>query len=100
VPAHAFAPACDRRRGLSERGIIIALCSGRSNAAIEAHAARLALQRPLPVVSFNGACGLLAEEPGWTRTAQQLFTTPVPMAVVARVLDLCAAAGLLVQYCA
>ena len=60
------ATTIDTLRDLSARGMLVALCSGRSNAAIQAHATELALQRSLPIVSFNGACGLLAEGPGWT----------------------------------
>ena len=88
----------ERLRTLSARGIIIALCSGRSNVAIEAHAAHLSLDRPLPVVAFNGACGLLAEAPGYTKGASELFTTPVPSDAVSKVLEVCDKAGLLVQY--
>lgn len=85
-------------RSLSERGVIVALCSGRSQAAIDDHAATLTLARPLPIVAFNGALGLVAEAPGYTKTASELFTTPVPMEAVERVLRICARAGLLVQY--
>ena len=50
-------------RSLSARGVSIALCSGRSIQAIQEHAAHLALDEALPVVAFNGACGLLASGP-------------------------------------
>ena len=85
-------------RSLSARGVSIALCSGRSIPAIREHAAHLNLDRALPVVAFNGACGVLATAPNWTDDADVLYTTPVPVDAVAKVLEVCEAAGLLVQY--
>ena len=85
-------------RGLSERGVHVALCSGRSAPAIQDHATALALSRPLPVVAYNGALGLLARAPLWTKSASTLFITPVPSDAVSAVLRVAAANGLLVQY--
>ena len=85
-------------RSLSARGVSVALCSGRSIMAIQEHAAELALPEGLPVVSFNGACGLLASGPSWLSDADAMFTTPVPEEVVPTVLEVCEDAGLMVQY--
>lgn len=85
-------------RSLSARGIVIALCSGRSTAAIHDHAERLALSRPLPIVAFNGAAGLLAEGPGYALGARELFCTPLPAEAVDAVLAVAEGRGEVVQY--
>ena len=85
-------------RSLSDRGIDIALCSGRSAPAMRAAATELALSRPMPMVSYNGALGLLTRAPGWTTTSTELFTSPVPEDAVTEVLRVAEDHGLLVQY--
>ena len=85
-------------RSLSARGIVIALCSGRSTAAIHDHAKRLALSRPLPIVAFNGAAGLLADAPGYALGARELFCTPLPVEAVDAVLAVADGRGEVVQY--
>jgi Cof subfamily protein (haloacid dehalogenase superfamily) len=85
-------------RSLSERGITVALCSGRATAAIQDHAAEINLQSEMPIVCFNGAAGLLARAPGWTTAAVELFRTPLPEEAVTPLLDLCEERGMLVQY--
>eukprot|EP00966_Prymnesium_polylepis_P331823 7387388-Prymnesium_polylepis.1 len=85
-------------QSLAARGIDIALCSGRSAPAMQAAAAELDLCRPMPVVSYNGALGLLARAPNWTQGAAELFTSPVPDDAVEAVLRVAEEHGLLVQY--
>ena len=85
-------------RSIAERGVTVALCSGRSTVAMQAHAVHLDLGFNLPVVSFNGAAGMLARSPGWATSAEELFTTPVTREAVEALLEVCASRGLLVQY--
>lgn len=85
-------------RSLSSRGITIALCSGRSTAAIHDHAEKLALSKPMPVVAFNGAAGFLAAAPGYCLAAKELFCVPLPDAAVDVVLSAAERQGELVQY--
>jgi len=86
-------------RSLSRRGVRVALCSGRSPRAMQAHAERLSLRRGLPMVCFNGAAGYLTSaETRWTEDATPLFTSPVTDATVSAVLRAAEEAELLVQY--
>ena len=84
-------------RSLDERGMTIALCSGRSTIAMHDAAEKLGLSRT-PIVSFNGAAGLIATPPGFNLAASELFTTPVPEATVDALLGVCERQGVLVQY--
>eukprot|EP00928_Gymnodinium_smaydae_P048859 TRINITY_DN32725_c0_g1_i1.p1 TRINITY_DN32725_c0_g1~~TRINITY_DN32725_c0_g1_i1.p1 ORF type:complete len:524 (+),score=74.41 TRINITY_DN32725_c0_g1_i1:136-1707(+) len=86
-------------RSLSSRGIDIALCSGRSTLAIVDHARQLALPRAMPVVSFNGACGLMLPPQAADLTAtRQMFATSVSAEAAASVIRVADELGLLVQY--
>ena len=87
----------DTLRSLNERGITIALCSGRSTIAMHEAAEKLDLPS-MPIVSFNGAAGLIATPPGFNLAASELFTSPVPEATVDALLDVCERQGSLVQY--
>jgi len=80
---------------LSEEGVLISLCTGRSTPAILEHVSQLKLSCPIPVVAFNGALGMSCTADGQT---VPLYTAPVPAEVVAAVLKLADENGLLVQY--
>lgn len=85
-------------RSLADRGVDVALCSGRSAPAMQAAAAELDLCRPMPIIAYNGALGLHACSPLWTRSATELFLLPVPADAVEAVLRVADEHGLLVQY--
>ena len=85
-------------RSLSERGIDVALCSGRSTAAIHDHIERLQLPRSVPIVAFNGAAGMLATTPGWALAASEIFKLPVAEDAVDTILAAAEERGEVVQY--
>ena len=96
---HQLSPASvETLRSLADRGVDIALCSGRSAPAMQSAAETLDLNRPMPMVSYNGALGLRARVPGWTTSADELFKISVPDDAVDAVLRLADSHDLLVQY--
>ena len=83
-------------RELSDAGIIVSLCTGRSSPAIEAHVERLALPQSLPCVVYNGALVMRCE--AGSQSCEPIFTEPLSDDAVTRVLALAEQAGLVAQY--
>eukprot|EP00667_Euglena_gracilis_P004131 EG_transcript_4145 len=83
-------------QALSRRGLRVILATGRSLPACHEHVRALALDVPLPVVCYNGACGVVyhpgREEP------EVLFEVPVPRPQREALLQLAEELGVLAQY--
>lgn len=93
------AAALDTLRVLHRAGVVVVLCSGRSQAAMYPCARELGLPE-LPLVCFNGALGLRCSAAflnGDEASPVVLFQTPVPADAARRVLSHAAARGELVQ---
>eukprot|EP00808_Paulinella_micropora_P013242 g38776.t1 len=83
---------------LSQRGVIIALCTGRSTKALYKYVEHLSLPVPLPVVCFNGAAGLRCHPGKPAEQFEPLFSTPVPHQTTLAVLAFSRSRELAVQY--
>jgi Cof subfamily protein (haloacid dehalogenase superfamily) len=96
----ASSAAVETLRELHAAGVVVALCSGRSQVAMYPTARLLQLPE-VPLVCFNGALGLrctAAFLSGQEAEPHELFTTAVPAEAARAVLAHAAARGELVQY--
>mmetsp|Transcript_7854 Transcript_7854/g.9352 ORF Transcript_7854/g.9352 Transcript_7854/m.9352 type:complete len:205 (-) Transcript_7854:474-1088(-) len=83
-------------RRLSANGVQIVIATGRSIATVYHIVSQLALDKPIPVVCFNGAKGLWVNSEG--KIDGEIFNHDMPEETVTRVLNLAQTRNQLVQY--
>ncbi|KAK3260131.1 hypothetical protein CYMTET_30898 [Cymbomonas tetramitiformis] len=82
-------------RQLCADGVMVSIATGRSINAIRPVVKELALPVEMPVVCFNGACGVMCRSDG---TSSDLFSTSLSLEATKAVLELAAQLGLMAQY--
>lgn len=82
-------------RQLCADGVMVSIATGRSINAIRPVVKELALPVEMPVVCFNGACGVMCRSDG---TSSELFSTSLSLEATKAVLELAAQLGLMAQY--
>lgn len=93
--------ACLRR--LDQQGFTVAIATGRAISTVYATVQSLNLPHPIPVVCSNGAEGVMCSVTsdsgeGYKVEKKPLFSTPVPMVVAQRTIDLAIEKGCASQY--
>uniref|UniRef100_A0A7S0H659 Haloacid dehalogenase-like hydrolase n=1 Tax=Amorphochlora amoebiformis TaxID=1561963 RepID=A0A7S0H659_9EUKA len=82
-------------RSMVEKGVGVAIATGRSMSGIYEHLETLQLPYPIPVLCLNGALALKGTCDGKT---QPLFTDPVPKDLVSQVVSLGQETGDMIQF--
>mmetsp|Transcript_35693 Transcript_35693/g.72751 ORF Transcript_35693/g.72751 Transcript_35693/m.72751 type:complete len:377 (-) Transcript_35693:155-1285(-) len=87
-------------QGLSSKGVLVVLATGRSAPAVYQHVAKLDLPRPLPVVCYNGASCRVFPAHAKNPSAEQkiVFEAPLRAEAVKDVLNLGESLGCMAQY--
>jgi HAD superfamily hydrolase (TIGR01484 family) len=89
----------DVLRRLSEKGVTIAIATGRSAPSVFGYVDSLALGKNVPVICYNGSFGFMVEtnDDGTHSSPRQLFSMPVDEERARLLLNLAEKMGLVAQ---